>query len=111
MAGVLRLQGWGNTAERVGEAGWDALRVSALRRIRVWPPGFPVPLWSPSPRPGAWQWMLPSPHCGCALRSWPGFPRLRGQVLREKGPLDTPGAPHLAGTGQAVTGPQAWPAA
>ena len=86
-------KGWGTRFERVGEAGWDAFRVSALRRIRVRPTGF---VFRCGPHlhvqePGS---DVASPHCGCALRSWPGFPRLHGQVLREKGPLDTrSGAP------------------
>ena len=65
-------KGWGTRFERVGEAGWDAFRVSALRWIRVWPTGF---VFRCGPHlhvqePGR---DVASPHCGCALRSWPGF--------------------------------------
>ena len=58
-------KGWGTRFERVGEAGWDAFRVSALRWIRVWPTGF---VFRCGPHlhvqePGR---DVASPHCGCA---------------------------------------------
>ena len=72
-------KGWGPRFERVGEAGWDDFRVIALRCVRVWPTGF---VFRCGPHlhvqePGS---DVASPRRGCALRSWPGFPRLCGQV-------------------------------
>lgn len=98
-------KGGETSLERVGEAGWDAFRVSALRRIRVWPPGF---RFRCGPHlhvqePGS---DVASPHCGCACGPGQVSLRLRGQVLRRRGRRHAPGgALYWQGLARPAAGP------